>query len=210
MRRIAPALLCLALAACAPATGDASPADTENADATASPTAPATASEAPASPSPSATPAPPAEREIAWSPSFSITIPPDWENETDVPDEFVSLRATSDRWLVFYNRGPDTVEAWRELVTSDERFVATEPEPTEVGGATGVVFDFQLAEGQPEADLFGNPLYGWLVTPDRPNRAWIVDVDGTPVMVVTDAPERPFESWVATVEEALATLTWGE
>ena len=199
---------CAALVACAQTGVEDSAPATVAGEATES--AQPTASEAPPSASTSASPAEPAEHEVGGSVPFTITTPGEWELESGTPAEIVSFRASSDRWLVFNRIGPDTVEAWAEQLTSDARFEATEPAPAEIGGAPGVAFDVTLAEGEAEVDLFGNPLYGWVVSPARPNRVWIVAVDSVPVMIVTDAPERAFEGWIATVEEVLATLEWEE
>lgn len=151
----------------------------------------------------------PVEEAVSWAVPFSITIPGDWISEPLSPSTF-NFRSGPDRWVAFTRVGPDTVDGWLEELRSSSRFVLTEPAPVQVGSASGVVLDLELAADAEEAPLFTEAAWGeWTVTPDRPNRVWLLDVDGETVMIVTDAPESAFENWVALVEEALATLEWG-
>lgn len=151
----------------------------------------------------------PVEEAVSWAVPFTITIPADWISEPVSATTF-NFRSGPDRWLVFTRVGPDTIDGWLEELGSSSRWVLTETTPVEVGAASGVFLDLELAEDAAEAPLFTEATWGeWTVSPDRPNRLWLLDVDGETVMIVTDAPERAFANWVALVEEALATLEWG-
>ena len=151
----------------------------------------------------------PVTEDVSWAVPFSITIPADWISEPLSATTF-NFRSGPDRWVVFTRVGPDTVDGWLEELGSADRWGLTEPAPVEVGSASGVMLDLELAEDAPEAGLFTEATWGeWTVSPERPNRIWLLDVDGETVMIVTDAPERAFDNWVALVEEALATLEWG-
>jgi hypothetical protein len=164
--------------------------------------------------SPSASPSEMVDRtvEVESPVAFSITVPGDWEEDDQVSSPTTSnFRAGLDRWIVFTELGPDTVEGWIDEVTSGAMFTASEPAAVELDGAAGFMIDFSLAEGETEATLFEEATWGaWTVASDRPNRLWVVDSPGGTILIVTDAPERAFDGWVESVDEALATLEWSE
>lgn len=208
----AAALLAAAtLIGCATTQPTASPSD-EPPAAASSPTAAATAEptvEATASPSPS--PTEEAERtvDVSAPAALSITVPGDWEEETIPSSTTFNFRIGIDRWLAFTSLGPDSVQGWLDEIATDARFVATAPEPMELDGASGFTVDFVLADGEEEAALFEEASWGtWSVTPERPNRAWVIDAPNGTLLIVTDAPQRAFDNWVAVVDAALATLQW--
>lgn len=161
---------------------------------------------------PAATPTPTVgeaqEVHVEWTVPFSLTIPPTWERSGS--RDVIEFQAEADRWVVFSLLGPATVQEWSDQLTSAERYVTTVPAPVELGGAPGVVFDVETADPEQPAILFQDAARGmsWEVAGNRPNRVWIVDVGGRPVLIVTDAPDRAFEGWVAEAEEVLSTLTW--
>lgn len=212
--RLSRAAVLASLTALLVACGQGEPTDGAPASITAAATTEATLepSEAP-SEAPSAEPLAsesegPVEQSVSWALPFSITTPADWVSETASPMTF-NFRSGPDRWVAFTRVGPDTVDAWLEELGASDAYVLTEPAPVEVGAASGVVLDLELADGESEAGLFEEASWGhWAVSAGRPNRLWLLDVDGETVLIVTDAPERAFESWIAVVEEALATLEW--
>jgi hypothetical protein len=216
--RLSRAPLLVSLTALLVACGQAEPSDDAPASIAAAASTPASIAATPepsdsAPDSPDAEPSAPAsegpvEEAVAWTLPFSITIPADWVSEAASPMTF-NFRSGPDRWVAFTRVGPDTVDAWLEELGASDAYVLTDPAPVEVGAASGVVLDLELADGESEAGLFEEASWGhWAVSPDRPNRLWLLDVGGETVLIVTDAPERAFESWIAVVEEALATLEW--
>jgi hypothetical protein len=217
------AQLCLlllgALVACGGSTAD--PAGTASASvvlATASPTATDAPSASPsleptAEASPSPDPTADREHEISWAIPFSITTPGTWRPDPTLPStpRTLAFAAGVDRWLVFHRPDADTVDAALGTLSSRTTLSLTDPAPVDIGDAPGVVFDLRLAEdaAPDEVTLFEDPSLGaWSVARDRPNRIWLVDVEGTILMILTDAPAGAFDSHVAAADAALATLEW--
>lgn len=199
------------LVGCATAQPTVSPTTEPQAQSTPDPATPEPTIEATASPSPS--PSEAAERafDVSVPTALSLTVPGDWEEEDIASSTTFNFRIGVDRWVVFTAAGPDTVQGWLDQIASDESFVASEPAPVELDGASGFTVDFVLAEGEEEAALFEEASWGfWAVTPERPNRAWVLDAPDGTLLIVTDAPERAFDNWVAVVDAALATLQWRE
>jgi len=210
-----PALVVLVLlAACTQAETDSSSSVAPSATDAAEPSSESSAS---ASGEPTSSGPETATLDVNWTVPFSMAAPADWERDEQPMGTSYALSTGPDRWIVFSDTGPDTVDAWIEELTTTPQLVVTEPEPAEVGGAQGFVFDVSTSSEAPKA-AGGSPcakpcwelIEGWIVEKDRPNRVWLVDVDGKAIMIVTDAPERALEGWAATVEEALATLEWGD
>jgi hypothetical protein len=217
MRLSAPVVFLIVLSACTASTTTSpttAPTATEAADASAAPSA--SASAAPTSSTPET-----ATLDMSWSVPFTMTAPAEWGEDPESSGESLQLKTGMDRWIVFSDTGPDTVEAWIEELSGTPQLVVTEPEAAEVGGAEGFVLDVSTSDEAPQVSggsqcsspcwaLIEDAEFVWLVEEGRPSRAWIVDVDGETVMIVTDAPEGAFESWTATVGDALATLEWGD
>ena len=164
-----------------------------------------------ASPSASGSTTEAAERtvEVSTPVAFSITVPGDWvEDETISSSTTWAFRSGIDRWVTFTELGPDTVDGWVQELTANPSLTVTEPEVVDIGRATGVSLDLELSEG--EVVLFEEAWGEYVVTADRPNRAWVLDVGGEVVLIVTDAPAAAFDNWVATVEDVLGTIAWSE
>lgn len=207
-----------ALAGCTTAVQDGTT------EATPSPTDTATATPSPdATPSPEATEsAGPTVLEVAWTVPFSLTAPAGWS--TDVSEGVAGTKTGNGVWfgmtgqyLAMSRSGPDTVDAWVESVTTAEQLIATEPVEVEIGGAPGYRVDLRTSDAATDRGcimngrcytLFSDDSGYWPIEEGRPTRAWFVDVDGETLIIAVDAPEAAFERSVATVEEALATLTW--
>jgi hypothetical protein len=212
-------LLLGALVACGGSTAD--PTATSRASvvlATEAPTATDVPSASPsleptAEASPSPDPAAEREHEIGWAIPFSITTPGTWRPDPMLPStpRTLAFAAGVDRWLVFHRPDADTVDAALDVLRSRSTLSLTDPAPVDIGGAQGVVFDLSLADdaAPDEVTLFEDPSLGaWSIERGRPNRIWLVDVDGTILMIVTDAPAGAFDTFVATADAALATLEW--
>lgn len=180
-----------------------------------------------ASPSTAATPTPtptPQDQVLAieWTVDFTITVPGDWTDTLPTYRPFKTTGTTfwryapNDRRFAMTTSGPDTVDEWITEVTEGERRTVTEPEPIEIGGAPGYVVDITpTGEGCVDRfgaracfNLFSDSSGYWPVQENRPSRAWIVDVHGETLLIVTDAPTGGFADWVEVVGEALATLEW--
>ena len=209
-----PAALVL-LAACT--TDQPAPAASVGADATPSAEPTPAQTEVLATPAPTATPEPteagPIERDVNWSIPFTITTPADWETGGDqAPSSATTFQFAIgiDRWVILHRPEADSVEAYADTLRARDGLVVTEAEVTEVGGAAGVVFDFDVTEEAGEVILLREGWGEWTAEANRPTRAWVVAVGGEPVVILTDAPERAFDNWVPVVEEALATLKWFE
>lgn len=199
-------ILATLLAACSEAGVAESPAATPD-----PPSASPSPSPEAATPSPSASAAAdPVDQSVAWAVPFTITTPAEWERHEDSSPTTTYFEAGVNRWVIFTTRGPETVEEWVDQLTSAPEYTVTDSEPIELDGAPGQVLDLRLAEESGEAILFSEGSAGWVIVPNRPNRVWIVDVDGETVLIVTEAVERAFENWVAVVEDALATLKWSD
>ncbi len=162
------------------------------------------------SPSASAAAADPVDQTVGWTVPFTITTPADWERAEGTTPAMTYFEAGVSRYVIFTTIGPETVEAWVDQLTSAPEFIVTDPEAFELDGAPGQVLDVRMAEESGEEVLFGEGTTEWSVVPNRPNRVWIVDVDGETVLIVTEAVETAFENWVAVVEDALATLKWSD
>lgn len=197
-------VLALALAGCGSTTSATPPPQAAD-EPTASPTASA---EPTATASPSAE-AGPIEHQLTGAVPLTITTPADWEIDPRATAATPGFQIGPDRWVIFTTVGPNTVEEWLERFEADA-YVTTEPEPVEIGGAPGFTLDLRLAEGIDEVLLINEGTAAWAAEADRPHRIWVLDVSGEPIVILTDAPERAFESWTAVVEDALATLEWGE
>jgi hypothetical protein len=212
--RSIPAALVLLVACSAEQSGPV--ATTGADDATASPVPTATPTEVPATPTPTETPEPtvagPIEHDVSRPVPFTITTPADWARDPSIPttpDTF-GFAIGLDRWVVWHRPDAESVDAWVQTLGERQGLILTDPRPTEVGGAPGVVFDLDVSEEAGELGLFRAGQATWTAESGRPNRIWVVAVGGEPIMILTDAPERAFENWVAVVEEALTTLEWSE
>jgi hypothetical protein len=153
------------------------------------------------------------EHEISWVIPFSIMAPGTWRPDPMLPStpRTLAIAAGVDRWLVFHRPDADTVDAALGTLRSRTTLSLTDPAPVDVGDAPGVVFNLSLAEdaAPDEVTLFEDPSLGaWSIERSRPNRIWLVDVEGTILMIVTDAPAGAFDSFAATADAALATLEW--
>jgi hypothetical protein len=97
----------------------------------------------------------------------------------------------------------------------------TEPSDTELGSATGVVLDAELADGasigpfceEPCAELFAaaptpDANYGWSMYAGLRDRIWLVDVGGEVVAAFAEARISQFDEFIVEVEKALAGLVW--
>lgn len=159
--------------------------------------------------SPSAAAASTVELEVPVA--FSFTAPADWKREELITGSASrGFKIGIDRFVVFTELGPDTVDGWIQGLTSNARLTVSEPSVIELDGAPGLSVDVSLNEGEREAILFREGWGDWTVTPDRPNRVWAVEVAGEVVVIVTDAPAAAFDDWVVQVEEVLGTIDWSE
>ena len=149
--------------------------------------------------------------EISSPVAFSITVPSDWEKASDLSSSTTqTLRAGTDRWLIFTQAAPSTADEWIERLSSDANLTTSEPDVVELAGASGVTLDVSLQDEEGQVVLFREAFGEWSLEAGRPHRVWILEVGGELLVILTDAPERAFDSWVATVEDVLATIVWAE
>lgn len=184
-----------------------------------------------ASPAPTAStsPTPPVDQamEIDWSVDFVMTAPGDWRVRppSNAPADIRSTTGTTlwiaagtNRWLAATREGPASVDEWTEAIVAKDRMVVGDPEVVEIGGAPGVAMDIRPT-GEGCVSRYGSVLGEcwrmfadqsgyWAVVESRPTRAWIIDVAGETLVILTDAPEDAFEDWARLVEDVLATLEW--
>lgn len=171
-------------------------------------------------PSPTArpTPTPTAAREFIWAHPFTATVPDGWVRLDSGPTTLV-FEVLGSRYLQFTTARPDEADTWLERIQTAPHLVAGEPAPTEIDGKAGVVIDFVLGESANQCPQQGNQKCfqlirgadsAWIVAEGGKTRAWIIDMDGSELLIITDAEERPFDSWVEQVEAVLATLTWSD
>lgn len=172
---------------------------------------PSASEESSPAPSPSPTEAAPKTVDVSVPVAFSITVPGEWERDDQITSsETSAFRAGIDRWLTFTSLGPDTIEDWVSLASRNPAISATDPEPVDLGGATGVSVDLRLNEGEQEVPLLREGWGEWTVSAGRPNRLWIVEAGGEVVLILTDAPESAFDAWIGTVSEVLRTIDWSQ
>lgn len=165
------------------------------------------------------TAAEPVEVELAFIVPLTFAIPPDWQASVQAESHAVAIQAPPGA-AAFANEGSDkTVESWVDEITGQANLVTTEPEATEVGGAPGLSFDARTVANASEGQICDGATcvaitsipgqFEWYVMKGYPNRIWIVDVDGTTVLIAAEASEATFDAFVAEFEETLATIQWG-
>lgn len=151
----------------------------------------------------------------------TITMPSDWVSSLDPTAESLALLIEApDGVGAFLSEGAETtVDSWVERLISHDNLETTEPVASDVGGAPGFWFDARIGNATEGRDCGGTicvaiadpPGEGeWFVIRGAPNRVWIVDVDGTAVLITAEASEAGFEEFVAAFEEVLATVEWAE
>ena len=177
-------------------------------------------------------PAPTADRTLqaGGAVPFSLTVPSEWERDDRSLPTVIQVDTKVDtsgdgvlgRWLFFFAPETDeTVEARLESFVSNPQLLVTEPEPIDLGGASGFAVDVRLnPQDLPDSMecarfetvrscvMITAGAGGWLIFPDRPNRIWIVDVAGDTVLIGTSATEVAFESWTTMMEAVLETIEW--
>ncbi|HEX2767612.1 MAG TPA: hypothetical protein VHR55_13355 [Candidatus Limnocylindria bacterium] len=167
---------------------------------------------------PTPTPVPLGTRQFGWDHPLSITVPDNWTRWSGGGPSTLVIEVPVDRWIQFTVEPPPEGGSWLDRITSANQLTVGEPVPTEIGGVPGVAVDFELRDDAPICQTEGEPCFQlvpsgfafWVVLEDRPNRAWIIDLDGTEILILTDAPSAAFDAWVATTEEVLSTLTWSD
>jgi hypothetical protein len=226
-RIVVPILALALMAACSDGGTEASNAGTAStAPADSAAPSPSEVAEISAAPSASSGPSEAATAEFAVSTPvpFSLTAPSGWSRATESSGATTLIDAGMDRWIAVTLNGPDTVDAWVEQLTTPVQLEAGEPEAVEIGGASGFVLDVTTSEEAAAGgagacasataercwQLYTDAQHFWSIDEGRPNRVWVLDVDGETVLIVTDSPERAFDTWADSVGEALTTLEWGE
>ena len=222
----------LILAACG---GQAAPSTTEagtTPSATVAPTVATTATTV----TPETTGAPSTTASVAldfpdFAVPFSLGEQPGWTVTEQLEDWAIELSSSPPRVLLVTTEGPGpaigeseaSVDLWVDHVNSDEFVEAIEVGESTVGGLSARVLDLRLLPGDERGSACGRPCFvllnrsvgaegsggfGWALYGGSPNRAWLVDVNGTTVTFFAESSEDDFETWVAEVEAALAELVW--
>ena len=163
-----------------------------------------------------------AQLAVNWPVPFTVTAPADWgiggEATTATSVEIVDgtgLRTV----LAAFLKSPDLPEVWVERLTTNEALDASEPQPVELGTASGHVFDVRLNDSASECargTLGGRcvTLHGpedglvWVIEDGRAARIWVLDVEGETVMFSSDAREDRFEAWVPKIDEVVNSIEW--
>lgn len=221
-RRLAVCASLLSIAACASSTGADTTSTSDAVEVTNTTETPATTSttESPTTTTTSPGTAVPdvSERQFGFVEPFTITIPPQWERDSDSTQQNLYVLVPPDNLLYFAVGDRATVDEWQEYLTSNTGLEVTEPAPVEIGGASGFTSDLSLgAEATADGCMSPDPCVtlvggqaGWVIVPGLNNRVWVVDVGGRPVFIAAESTPGSFASFTADVEEALATLTWAE
>ncbi len=157
-------------------------------------------------------------KEFSWAHPFTATLPDNWEKMDGTGAPTLVLHAALDRWLQFTVQPPDGGGTWVERIETSPNIAASEPVAVDIGGVAGVMYDLDITERVANCPGEGGRCYllipsgsaQWVMVENRPNRAWIVELDGTEVLIITDAPDGAFDTWIAQVEASLATLTWSQ
>lgn len=157
------------------------------------------------------------ERQFGFIEPFRVTIPTSWTRAEESTQKILYLD-TGSNTIVFGEGDFATVDDWVSSLVDNEGLESTEPVPIEIGGAPGYSIDVGLSSAATNAGC-QNPEpcvsvlsegFGWAIFPNLPNRLWIVDVEGRPILIAAEASEGSFESFTATAQDALDTLVWGE
>lgn len=158
-----------------------------------------------------------------WVIPFTVTVPGDWaQGESATANAVDIVDGTGLRYVfTVIRKSPDAPEVWVERLTTAEYVQVSEPEPVEIGGAPGHVFDAQLRDDTPDCVVggseFGKACYvihgpedgwAWLLEEGRSARMWVLDVNGDTVVMYSDSREDRYEAWVAVIEEVVATIRW--
>lgn len=218
MSVVTAALVCMGLVAC-DASPDTSPGTEPTVTTvdvvTTTTSAPTTTSTVP-EPTTTATTQPEAsERQFGFVVPFSVTIPTSWTRHEQSTQETLYIEAGINT-IVFAVSDRETVDEWRDYLTSHDGLIATEPTEVELGGASGFTTDVRLGPDATDAGcqtqqrcvnvLSG--VTGWSIVDDSPNRVWVVDVEGRPVFIAAEASESSFDAFSAGVEDVLSSLVW--
>jgi uncharacterized protein YjbI with pentapeptide repeats len=166
-----------------------------------------------------------------FDPGFLYEVGEGWQVGYDMSNIF-EISQGGDSWLGFYNvqdvydpEKPETtaiVEAPRDVEGMVEWFQnhpyleASEPEPIEVGGLTGEIFDVTVSsvpiDYQCETPCVGlfrdseeQPYY---LLADERSEVIVLEVEGKMVSIIIRSPEANFENFSAEAKDVLNSLEW--
>lgn len=179
-----------------------------------------------ASPSPetASTPVSDAQLAVGWAVPFTVTAPADWGIGVTTATAVEVVDGTGLRTvLAAYLKSPDLPEVWIERLTTHEALDVSEPQPVELGGGSGHVFDVRLNDSAPACAAGGSSLGGscliihgpedgwaWGIEDGRPARIWVLEVEGETVILSSDAREDRFEAWVPVIGRVVDSIEWQE
>jgi hypothetical protein len=128
-----------------------------------------------------------------------------------IADGWIDYRSGTNQFVLFTIGGPGSVEAWLEFLTTDERMITTEPQPSEIGGQPATTVDVRLAG--PSFTMFTYaPAPGenasWGIVEGSANRIHLVGFEDVTVAILIEAPEDEFEEFASAVDASLTTLEW--
>jgi hypothetical protein len=140
---------------------------------------------------------------------------------TEVGDFVVEIPVSGSQFLIFTTAGPPDTAGWLAKLQNDPNLAITEPMEAQLGSASGVMLDAELAEGatadppceEPCATLFEaaptpDANYGWVLLEGFRDRIWLVDIGGETVAVFAEARTGVFGDFLVEVEAALDELVW--
>jgi hypothetical protein len=204
--------LSLVLAACAAETADTTTTSAEMTTTTAAPeptttTAPATTTTTVAT----------TEHQLDFVIPVTLTTPSDWTAQVTAQSHVIDIVAPNGL-AIFASRDTEvTTDGWLAELAAEENLVVGEPTPVEVGGAPGITFEVAFGaatEGLLCGDalcvlILNRPDYQWAILDGYPNQIWILDVNGSTVLIAAE-PSSSSSTFLEEFEEVLASVEWGE
>lgn len=130
---------------------------------------------------------------------------------SEIADGWIDYRSGTNQFVLFTVGGPGSVEAWLEFLTTDERMIATEPQPSDIGGRPATTVDVRLTG--PSFTMFTyapapGENAGWGISDGSANRIHLVAFDDVTVAILIEAPEDEFEEFASAVDASLITMEW--
>jgi hypothetical protein len=143
---------------------------------------------------------------------FTMTAPSNWAAGPFNSGQALYLRPTGGRAIAFGLGGSQTVDDWVSSFSNESAFEVSAPEPINLDGTNGYVFDVRLAAGTNAGDappVLEDIELPWRLEEGSVARVWILDASDEPMAIVTGSPEADFDAWAGTVGSAVETLRWG-
>ena len=138
--------------------------------------------------------------------SFTMDGPEEWTDQHFSGFGSLWLRPESGGSITFALVEDQTVDEVVADLSTRNGYAAANESATTVGGKSATVLELSLADGAAADDaqpLIDDPDLDWRLQSGTFTRAWIVDLDGSTVMILAG------ESLAEAVADSLQTVEWG-